>query len=374
MQIRSWNLLALCCASGSAWSQPVPDHPLTWGNGQTQLVLSGTFDIGYTSRWDGGGSVADRGRDGTVQSAAGAGGTRVALDFTHALGQETRFLASLEYGINADSDRNAGSGGDMAYFRHGYLGVSGPLGILLFGTLDGARATVIKTYDPFSGYSVASWGSIQQLTTRADNAVAYVTPAWNGLQITLAYTPDLFGNHDPAVRSPVYAVKLDYAHGGLALSYDHEEEWWNAVPGFTRLTLNLVAGSYDFGPVKVMGFYEHTDMAKPFAVAALGFYDDHDGYGLGATMPVGASGLVKVGWSRRDSKTIDNRCDKYGVGYTHQLAARASVYADYARIENGAAGSCAIAYSNEQTSNDLGIGDAGGYGTQGVDLGFVYRF
>jgi outer membrane protease len=92
------------------------------------------------------------------------------------------------------------------------------------------------------------------------------------------------------------------------------------------------------------------------------------------TAPVGQHGLLKASWNRRDSAYIDNTCTKWGVGYQHNLDRRAYLYADYARINNGAGGTCTIAISDEATSADLGQGDLGGYGTQGLDFGVVFKF
>jgi len=75
-----------------------------------------------------------------------------------------------------------------------------------------------------------------------------------------------------------------------------------------------------------------------------------------------------------DSTYIDNKCSKYGVGDQFTIWTKKSyLYTDYARMSGVTQeDSCTIVYTNEQTSTDLGTGnDAGGYGIQGVDIGFV---
>jgi predicted porin len=347
---------------------------LQWSDGAASASLYGTLDIGYVGRRGGNGAVADMGTQNDLQSAAGSDGSNVGLKLGYDLGNGTRLIGEVEVGVDLTGDKDAGSGGDTFYTRHAWLGATGDWGTLLGGTVDGGRAAVLKQYDPFKGRSVASAGSLQVVVSRAKDAVVYVTPTWRGLNATFAYTPNLLGVSDRDSRSPLYAVILAYSNGPLSLGYDHEEEWWNDVPGLTRLRINLFGASYDVGPIKLYGFYERIDIQQPFDVAALGFYHEHKGYLLGFTAPMGANGLWKAAWSRRDSSYVDNTCNKWGVGYQHALSPKAYLYADYARIDNGVGGTCTIAYSNEQTSADLGQGDAGGYGIEGVDVGLVLKF
>lgn len=370
--------VAMAIAGAGGAAQALAQEPqaqgLHWDDGKASVSLYGTLDVGYVGRRGGNGAVPDMGSEHDVQSAAGPDGSNVGVKLGYDLGNGTRLIGEAEFGFNLAGQKEDGSGGKTFYNRHSWLGATGQWGTLLAGTVDGGRASLLKQYDPFKGRSVASAGSVQLVLTRAKEAVVYVTPTWQGLNATFAYTPNINSVSDHDSRSPLYAVILGYSHGPLSLGYDHEEEWWNAVPGLTRLRINLFGASYDFGPLKLHGFYERIDIEQPFDVAALGYFHEHKGYLLGATVPMGSKGLWKAAWSRRDSAYVDNTCSKWGVGYQHTLAEKAYLYADYARISNGANGTCTIAYSNEQTSSDLGRGDAGGYGIEGVDFGVVLKF
>ncbi len=120
--------------------------------------------------------------------------------------------------------------------------------------------------------------------------------------------------------------------------------------------------------------WDRVTVAEPYDPTSLGFFGDHQGFEVGATVPVATNGLVKVAWTRSDSRAINNTCDKYGIGYQHNFTRQFYAYGDIAHIINDAGGSCTIAYTTEQTSNDLGSGYAGGYGTSGVDAGIVFNF
>ncbi|RZZ88457.1 MULTISPECIES: porin [Pseudoxanthomonas] len=367
------TLLAGLSAAPLAHAQQEDASALKWSDGKASVTFYGTLDIGYVGRGGGNGLVPDNGTEHDIQSAAGSDGSRVGLKLAYALNDSVTLIGESELGINYTGQHDYGSGGDTYWNRHTWLGATGKWGTLLAGKIDGGRASVLKAFDPFQGRSVAAGGALQVVTSRAEEAVAYVTPSWKGLNATLAYTPNLNGVSDHDARSPVYAVILAYKQGPLSLTWDHEEEWWNRVPGLTRLKVNVAAASYDFGPLKLWAYRDRTTVESPVS-PALGFYDDHTGYLFGVTVPMGEKGLWKASWNRRDSAAVDNVCSKWGIGYQHTLDKRTYLYADYAHIRNDRNGTCTIAYSNEATSADQGAGDAGGYGVNGVDFGLVFSF
>lgn len=366
-------LAGLLAAPLAAAQDQATKNDLSWTDGKASVTLYGVLDIGYVGRGGGNGQVASDGTQHDMQSAAGSDGSRVGLKLSYALNDAVTLIGETELGINYTGQLDKGSGGDTFWNRHTWLGGTGKWGTLLAGKIDGGRASVLKAYDPFQGRSVAAGGALQVVTSRAEEAVAYVTPSWGGFSATLAYTPNLNGVSDRDARSPVYAVILAYKHGPLSLAWDHEEEWWNRVPGLTRLKVNVAAASYDFGPLKLWAYRDRTTVASPVA-DALAFYDDHTGYLFGVTVPMGEKGLWKASWNRRESPAVDNTCNKWGIGYQHTLDKRTYLYADYARISNDRNGTCTIAYTNEATSADQGLGDAGGEGVEGVDFGLVLTF
>ena len=373
--MQSFRKLFLACSVvlGCAATHAQSTDPLTFTSSSGSTTIYGTADLGYVDRWGsspGNGDTRARG----YQTAAGSDGSRVGIKIAYDLFDSTKLIGDVEYGVNPAGHEDAGSEDRLLFTRVAYLGLAGNWGTFLGGKVDGARATLLKTYDVFQGRSVASAGELQIETTRANDAVAYITPVWKGLNVTLAYTWNLLGvaSHDAA--SPVYAVKLDYKNGPFQFSYDHEDEWWNSAPGLSRLFVNSAGASYAFSRFTLMGFVDHTSIVRPFDPAALGYFQGHWGYSIGASVPLSDVDLAKLSWNRRDSQYTHNRCDKWGVGYQHSLTKNFYLYTDFATINNSHGGTCTIAYSNEQTSADLGSSDAGGHGDRGVDTGFVYNF
>jgi len=367
--LRSCFLVCTVAAASPAWA----DDGLSWTDGKTSVTGYGLIDVGVVSRGGDSGAVETDQTRHEFQSGAGSGGSRLGLKFSHVLSDFFTEIGQAEFGYNAQGENNDGKGRANFINRGSYLGGTGPWGTLIGGKLDGARQTLLRSYDPFSGNGVAGAGQILGVTTRADDAVAYLSPSFHGFSLVVAYTADLFGTGDYETASPVYAVNLKFERGPFTASNDHEEEWWHSG-GLGRLRADVFGASIDFGFARLMSFYERTKVSKPYDKSVLGFYGDHRSYSVGMVVPIGPHGQLKAAWTRRDSRSIDNRCDKFGIGYQHDFDARFSAYADYAAIDNDENGTCTIAYTTEQTSTDLGRGDAGGYGTQGVDFGMVFRF
>jgi predicted porin len=347
------------------------------------LTFYGLLDAGFVTRNGSDGLVPPSTAHNDFESGAGSGGSRIGLKLAYPLPYGITAIGETEWGFETYGDAKVnGSGatgtdanGAYANFidRHTWLGATSQWGTLIGGKLDGARASVLKEYDPFQGASVACAGCVEIVTSRAPEAAAYITPSWHGLSAILAYTSDLFGVDVYNSESPVYAFVPSYKQGPVSVTYDHEEEWFRPTGSVGRLKLDVFAASYDFTVVKLLAFAEHITVAQP--ANPIAYFQDHKGYMVGATVPVGVKGLLKASWVERDSTYIDNKCSKYGVGYQYNLTKKAYLYTDYARIANDTNGSCTIAYTNEQTSTDLGTGnDAGGYGIQGVDIGFVLSF
>jgi predicted porin len=347
------------------------------------LTFYGLLDAGFVTRNGSDGLVPPGSSHNDFESGAGSGGSRIGLKFAYPLPYGITAIGETEWGFETYGDAKVnGSGatgtnanGAFANFidRHSWLGATSQYGTFVAGKLDGARASVLKEYDPFQGASVGCAGCVEIVTTRAPEAAAYITPKWHGLSAILAYTSDLFGVDTFNGQSPVYAFVPSYKEGPVSVTWDHEEEWFRPTGSIGRLKLNVFAASYDFKVVKILGFYELITVNQPANPVA--YFQDHKGYMVGATAPVGARGLVKASWVERDSTYIHNECSKYAVGYQFNVTKKFYLYTDYARIVNDKNGSCTIAYTNEQTSSDLGTGsDAGGYGIQGIDFGMVLAF
>ncbi len=239
----------------------------------------GLFDVGYVGRKGGNRRVPGEAIKNDVQSGAGSGGSRFGLNVSQALGAGFIAIGEAEFGYNQQGGDDDAMGQAKFYNRHSWVGVTNPAyGTLIAGKIDGARASVVRDFDVFQGAGVGNAGSLQSLATRADDAVAYVTPAFKGLSVLLAYTSNLYGAHDHSAHSPVIVGPVTYVLGGLKITFDHEEESWHRLPGLTRLYVNDTGITYDFGLFKLFGLYDRVTVAAGYDPSKVGFFGDHDGF------------------------------------------------------------------------------------------------
>lgn len=351
----------------------------------SNVTIYGVIDYGLAARSGSDTNVVTDGTKNEFASGLGTGGSRIGLRGNENLGDGMTAIWELEFGLNVDS---ATDGSSAAFTnRHSWVGVTGNYGTFIGGRLDGGRASVIKQYDVFQGTGVGNLGSLAEpLTTRADNAIAYVSPKWNGFGVTAAFTKNLIGQELPGNSgdSPVYALIFSYTNGPLSLTYDHEEEWFQKT-ALPRIHANMFGASYDFGVVKLSAYGEHISMETTSGIPLLDVLKDLNTGAIGITVPVMSSkGLVKASWARRDRRLTDDTCDKWAVGFKYNLSKRTFLYTDYARINNKDNGTCSIALYNESRSSDYQTntdgggsfagGTPGGYGTRGFDLGIAHSF
>ena len=106
----------------------------------------------------------------------------------------------LEQGFNADSGNESVAG--KAFSRESFLYLTGDFGRFGFGrtgTLaSGAQSNNILTgWALGTGYGLSSWTSaIGTSFSRVDNAVAYVSPNFNGFTVTAAYGTNALDNQE----------------------------------------------------------------------------------------------------------------------------------------------------------------------------------
>lgn len=351
----------------------------------SNVTLYGSIDYGYGSR---------TGDSGLSKAALGPGnpqqgffsditGTN-ALGFKGAedLGNGTKVIFELEAGFLATTGNNSlpDNGGNGAIFRrHAWVGLTGDWGTLLGGRVDGARYGVAVRYDPFQGGGVANMASLQVHASRADNAVAYVTPNYEGLYAVLAYTSNLVGpiNNYNQGDGRLWVIQPNYVKGPISVTLNYEH--LNAHNSEPAVSINIyVAGvSYDFGVAKLMSYYEHVKTGGSSACDTVGGpLCDQNSWMVGGVVPVTEHDNVRASFvDYNDRSPAQNSCRKWGIGGQHFLSKRTNLFLDYASINQRDHGACTIFYNGYQSSVDDGTGNnTGGIGTRGFDAGIVHRF
>jgi predicted porin len=366
----------------------------------SNVTLYGSVDYGW---------VARSGRTG-LTGAAALSKQEFASDITgqnalgfkgaEDLGNGTKVIFELEAGFLTDNGTNSlpainnngvGSspGSGPIFRRHSFVGLTGSWGTLIGGRVDGARYGVSTRYDPFGGAGVANQSSLQVHASRADNAIAYVTPNVDGLYAVVAYTSQLVGQEAAGNNSDgrLWVIQPNYVVGPLSvtLNYEHlsvhngQADASSPVGFDANPVLNIyVAGaSYDFGVAKLMGYIEHLKFGGNAACVVVGgALCDQTSWLVGGVAPITEADNVKVSYVEyTDHSPQQNSCRKAGIGGQHFLSKRTNLFADFAAIWQRDKGACTIFMNGYASSADDGTGsNTSGVGTRGVDVGIQHRF
>jgi predicted porin len=139
-----------------------------------------------------------------------------------------------------------------------------------------------------------------------------------------------------------------------------------AAAGTSPVTrkVNALAGSYNFGVVKInAGYQTAKDDANPETV-------NNHVWNLGADMPVFGADHVKLSYAKYQQKlTGANNADAdlVGLGYVHPMSKRTTLYATYAKITNETNAQMGM-FGGAQKPN------AAGYDPSGFQVGLSHNF
>lgn len=360
--------LALAALAGSAFAQ-------------SNVTIYGRADYGYMNR---GGDINGLNRDNKSEMASGiAGGSRIGFKGVEDLGNGLKALFEIEYNVGMDT--NAG----IASARHQYVGLTGGFGTVVGGFLDGVRYGIFNKYDAFAGGTVGNFTQMTAQVDRANNAIAYISPNFSGVTLTLAAATHIGSNNPlglgaqegsaaPAGKgndgdARLATAMLNYTNGPIDLTADVERVSFasGGVAGSTAAALDhdrvyTLAGSYNFGVAKVAALYDNQKIeARTGGTAA-----NISSWFLSASAPVGANVILKATYGQTKDKEIgDSKAKKLGLGAEYLLSKRTSVYADFGKINGSNSQNIGISPLANAMNNAANL-----YGDRAFDLGIAHKF
>jgi predicted porin len=382
---------------------------------QSNVTVYGRADMGYMNT-----TTGTNGGVGTVNSrssfGSNNGSSRLGFRGAEDLGNGLKAIFEFEFGLGIDSTGNTlASGvtagtttltGTTATFnnRHSYVGLTGNFGTLVAGRLDGVRYNEMVKYDAFAGNTVGNFNQMQLALDRADNAVAYISPKWNGFQFTGAYSSSVIGNEVGTAgtvsgnenNARLNTLMLTYENGPFRASVDYETartQKFNAagtsnifgtgVDGDQRVM--LIGASYDFGFMKLAAVADSNEITNRAATsgnaATAGLTNtkitDYRDFMLSASVPFAGKWVGKATFGKVDNKITvlqtgvandangSNDATKFGIGFTYAMSKRTQAYANYGKIENS--GNAAFQINSAGNAN-------GTNGVSGFDIGIGHNF
>ena len=242
-------------------------------------------------------------------------GSRIGLKGGEALTANTDLVYQLEYGI--DIDENS----DQFTSRDTYLGLANKQ----YGTLVAGRLSAIddninyvsQTVGLFDGFNAASWDG-----DRVNNAMAYFSPAYNGLQFMGMYGLD--GDEDKGgLRDGGYGVGVKYEPANQPLR-----------AGATYI------GSGDFNTIRVSGAYDLNNQIGLGALYQITDLDKDDNENLAA---ISATYKTATPWTAYAQAEMTSKVGGVdgddaqrlvlGGKYAFKANATGHVYAGYSNLE-----------------------------------------
>jgi predicted porin len=286
--------------------------------------------------------------------------SRIGFKGSEDLGGGLKGIWQIESGLNLDEQN-----GTLAS-RNSFVGLSGGWGTALIGNHDTPLRLVGRKVDLF-GDTIADSRNMMTLgsDTRAQNVVAYLTPAMSGFSGAIAFTTDLntttTGVNVTATTSGdrenynAWNLNAAYENGPIYVGFGYGDGDYHEANGLEE-TWRL-AGAFSFGDFKVVGQYDSQD-----AISG----NDYDAWMIGGAFQMGAM-TFKANYMDGDYDLSTADPEQWTLGVDYAMSKRTSVYALYVGGENITLG------KGGSSSDQVGSGVTGG-DIAALSFGVVHNF
>ena len=302
--------LAVLAASGAAMAQ-------------STVTLYGVADTWFGQTETGVGAAKLK---QTVLNTNGMNSSRWGLKGSEDLGGGLKAVFQIESGFNIDT--GAQTDAASLFNRQAFVGLAGGFGSVTAGrqytAYDALRGATNNTYDTASFTTTGTvwgYGAVADYASRVNNSIAYTSADFGGF--SGAAVVGLGENKTATVdANQNLSLHVKYAAGPVLVGYAYQEQKaQNAlVTGTDTTKYNLLAGSYDFGVVKLNAGYN---------TAKVNNNSDKE-YQLGLSAPIGTSANVALGYTKSKGEvsgtTVANGKGYSVVGY-YDLSKRTRLYA-----------------------------------------------
>lgn len=292
---------------------------------QSSVQIYGIVDIGYKlTDFDGASKSVNSIDSGNLSSS------RIGFTGTEDLGNGLKAVFKLEYNVSADSSSALGTA------RQQYVGLSNNMGTVVAGYLQTAGFDWAASALPGSGstqlstlYNIVNKGGVVHAAGRAANAVAYISPSFNGLTVAynharLSEVANTTGVDDTTAN----VIAASYANGPISAGLVYNKI--SADAANSDIDELGIKGAYDFKIAKAFASYQQFD-----SDATNG---KDKAWGLGVAVPFGKS-TVSVEYANgtmEESRTAGFNEDRkaWNIVYTYALSKRTTAYAGYLDVSD----------------------------------------
>ncbi len=374
MQKKFIALAVAALASGAAFAQ---SNVQVYGVADFGLAVNGSAVDGT--------SIAQK----TRFDSGIASGSRLGFKGTEDLGNGLKALFNFEMGLNLDDGTSAQG---RTFGRQSFVGLTGNFGTVIGGRIYTPHYTLMAQLDPFglgtggkTNNLFAASGSLRALGAgsydpiRVNNTLAYVSPSFNGLNVTVAYGTNSIADQETGTKNNsgrLFAIAPTYTNGPLTVGLNYHQakldglglvttEAINGVgPAKTAITVGdnsklssyTLGAKYDFGVLALSGAYgsHKTELAGQDA-------DKIRNWLVGVSAPIGAKVVLKASYTNLKDK-LNNEADakQFAIGADYLLSKRTKLYTAYSKISNDDNAAYAVQHAsggglNNESQFNLGI-------------------
>jgi len=322
---------------------------------QSSVTIYGRMDLGMSSV----DTTSQANPSTEAFSLAGAQNTRTSsrLGFrgTEDLGGGLRAGFVYEIGINADRQTETGvinSRGNYdlnnAQTRLANLSLSGGFGTVVIGTFMNAFDTA-RGFSPATGVGGAVPGGdftqmhgdalVHRFDSRTQNAIAYVSPAFNGFTFSAGTVNEEVNSGDTARKYDGMILGLNFSQGPLAAQFAFGNlDVGYHVPlnlGSVATPANAEVQNWALGvrytlPQVVLSFiYEDSEQSVNNVTSR-----EFNAWEIGARFPMGAfAPYITYGQGEITTGNVPNDTSAWQIGTTYNLSARTWVYAAFGEFQ-----------------------------------------
>ena len=252
-------------------------------------------------------------------------GSRIGFKGAEALTANTDLVYQLEYGVEIDSDNGGtvkGKSQNQFHSRDTYLGLSNKQ----YGTLVAGRLSAIddninyvsQTVGQYDGFNAAYWDG-----DRVNNAMAYFSPAYNGLQFMGMYAFE----EDNASDLPTDAEAF-----GVGVKYEPANQPFRAGATYIK--------SGDFNTTRLSGAYDLNNQIGLGALYQITDLDTSDKENLAAVSATYKTATPWTAYAQAEMTSNVGGVDGddaqrlvLGGKYAFKANATGHVYAGYSNLE-----------------------------------------
>jgi len=306
-------------------------------------------------------SVSGTGKTGgTLALSGGLAASRLGVKATEALDNGVTAVAIAEYGV--DGETSTGLAG--AASRQELLGLAGSFGTVATGYLQTTGYDWGGKYNPFAGSAASALDNVTNKTVspfyigtqaganRAQRALAYISPDFNGLNFAVNYSTALAGtgdvlNANTLVNTNITATlaSVNYTAGALSVGAVYA-----GLGGNSNASEVALGASYDLTVAKLFATYQSEATSTVGGATST----TNTAYSVSAVVPAAADAVALSYAANSINSNSANSATSYSVAYLHPMSKTTTAYAAYAGVTNGS-GTGAYGVDNGLVTNAAGV-------------------